>query len=124
MEKTRDFVVLHYHATQRDDSAFWRHCRDMAIPDSLRHRVEMFRETAYAWQADAELFRVDSWSQVMLGQRIMPRAYHPAARVLSDQDLGKFLADYRTAIAQTVARMPAHQDFVNQYCLSSNSVWN
>ena len=124
MEKTRDFVILHYHATQRDDSAFWRHCRDMPIPASLEHRIEMFRDNAYAWQADGELFRVDSWTQVMLGQRIMPRAYHPAARVLSDQDLSKFLADYRTAIAQTVTRMPAHQDFVNQYCKSASSVWN
>jgi tryptophan halogenase len=124
MEKTRDFVVLHYHATQRDDSAFWRHCRDMPIPDSLRHRIEMFRETAYAWQGDSELFRVDSWTQVMLGQHIRPRTYHPGARVQGDQELLKFLADYRAAIAQTVQRMPPHQDFVNQYCKASNSVWN
>jgi tryptophan halogenase len=124
MEKTRDFVVLHYHATERDDSPFWRHCRDMAIPDSLKHRIQLFRETAYAWQGDGELFRVDSWTQVMLGQRIKPRAYHPAARVLSDQDLTRFLTDYRTSITQTVARMPSHQDFVNQYCKASSSVWS
>jgi tryptophan 7-halogenase len=116
--------VLHYHATERDDSPFWRHCRDMAIPDSLKHRIQLFRETAYAWQGDGELFRVDSWTQVMLGQRIKPRAYHPAARVLSDQDLTRFLTDYRTSITQTVARMPSHQDFVNQYCKASSSVWS
>ena len=90
----------------------------------LRHRIEMFRETAYAWQADAELFRVDSWTQVMLGQGIRPKTYHPAARMLADPDLTKFLADYRASIAQTVARMPVHQDYVNQYCKASNSVWN
>ena len=123
MEKTRDFIILHYHATERVDSPFWRHCRGMAIPDSLKHRIDMFRETAYAWQADSELFRVDSWVQVMLGQRIEPRTYHPAARVLADQDLVKFLADYRQSLSQTVARMPVHQDFVNQYCKSSSSVW-
>ena len=55
MEKTRDFVVLHYHATQRDDAPFWRHCRDMPIPDSLAHRIEMFKESAYAFQGDGEL---------------------------------------------------------------------
>jgi len=124
MEKTRDFVVLHYHATQRDDSPFWRHCRDMSIPDTLRQRIELFKESGYAYQGDGELFRVDSWTQVMLGQRIEPAAYHPAARVLSDQDLMKFLGDYRASIAQTVARLPVHQDFVNQYCKASNSVWN
>jgi len=124
MEKTRDFIVLHYHATERDDAPFWRHCRDMAIPDSLAHRIELFKESAYAFQAADELFRVDSWSQVMLGQRIMPRTYHPAARLLSEQDLTRFLADFRAAISQTVARMPGHQEFVNQYCKASNSVWN
>jgi tryptophan 7-halogenase len=124
MEKTRDFVVLHYHATQRDDTPFWRHCREMQIPDSLARRIEMFRETGYAYQGDSELFRVDSWTQVMLGQRIVPKAYHPAARLLSAQELTKFLDEYRASILQTVARMPLHQDFVNQYCRASNSVWN
>lgn len=124
MEKTRDFVVLHYHATERDDAPFWRHCRTMAIPDSLAHRIELFKESAYAFQAADELFRVDSWSQVMLGQRIKPRSYHPAARLLSQEDLTKYLADFRAAITQTVARMPRHQEFVNQYCKASNSVWN
>ena len=124
MEKTRDFVVLHYHATQRDDTPFWRHCRDMSIPDTLAHRINLFRESAYAYQSDGELFRVDSWSQVMLGQRIVPASYHHAARILGEQDLTKFLAEFRASISQAVARMPVHQDFVNQYCKANNSVWN
>jgi tryptophan halogenase len=124
MEKTRDFIVLHYHATQRDDSEFWRHCRDMPVPDSLTHRIELFKESAYAFQGADELFRVDSWTQVMLGQRIIPKSYHYAARLLSEQELTKFLAEYRASITQTVSRMPVHQDFVNQYCRSSNNVWN
>jgi len=124
MEKTRDFVVLHYHATQRDDTPFWRHCRDMPIPESLARRIEMFKESAYAFQGDSELFRVDSWAQVMLGQRILPKSYHHAARILGDEELKKFLAEYRASIAQTVARMPVHQEFVNQYCKASTSVWN
>jgi tryptophan halogenase len=124
MEKTRDFIVLHYHLTQRTDTSFWKHCKDMAIPDTLMHRIELFKESAYAFQGDSELFRVDSWTQVMLGQRIMPKSYHHAARIPSDPELTKFLADYRASIAQTVERMPVHQDFVNQYCKSSNSVWN
>jgi tryptophan halogenase len=124
MEKTRDFVILHYHATQRDDSPFWRHCRDMQIPESLAQRIALFRENAYAFQADSELFRVDSWTQVMLGQRIMPKAYHHAARILSPQELVNFLAEFRGSIAQVVGRMPKHQDFVNQYCKANSSVWN
>ena len=96
----------------------------MPIPDTLTHRIELFKQSAYAFQGADELFRVDSWTQVMLGQRIMPKSYHHAARLLSEQDLTKFLAEYRASIAQTVSRMPVHQDFVNQYCRSGNNVWN
>ncbi|HET9862234.1 MAG TPA: tryptophan halogenase family protein [Steroidobacteraceae bacterium] len=124
IEKTRDFVILHYHATEREDSEFWRHCRHMEIPDSLAHRVALFRENAFAYQGDSELFRVDSWSQVMLGQRITPRGYHHGARAMDANELVKYLADFRQAISQTVARMPVHQDFVNQYCKAPVSVWN
>ncbi len=124
IEKTRDFVVLHYHATEREDSAFWRHCRHMQIPDSLAHRIALFRENAFAFQGEAELFRVDSWSQVLLGQRVMPKAYHHFARSMKSDDLLKYLSDFRQSIGQTVARMPIHQDFVNQYCKAEQSVWN
>jgi tryptophan halogenase len=123
MERTRDFIVLHYHATQRDDTAFWRHCRDMPIPESLAHRVRLFTECAYAYQADSELFRVDSWTQVMLGQRIKPQSYHHFARAMPERDLLQFLSGLRASIAQNVARLPTHQDFVNQYCQAGNA-WN
>jgi tryptophan halogenase len=124
MERTRDFIVLHYHATERNDTPFWEHCRTMPIPDSLAHRIELFKENAYAFQGDSEMFRVDSWTQVMLGQRIMPRSYHHAARMIGDQELIKFMADFRASVAQAVSRLPPHQDFVNQYCMASSSVWN
>jgi len=116
MESIRDFIVLHYHATQRDDTPFWRYCRDMEIPASLAHRIALFGENAQAWQADGELFRVDSWTQVMLGQGIVPRHYHHFARVMSDKDLRQFLASMKTSIQDTVASMPAHQEFVDSYC--------
>jgi tryptophan halogenase len=124
IEKTRDFVIMHYHVTEREDSEFWRHCRHMKIPDSLAHRIQLFRENAYAFQADSELFRVDSWSQVLLGQRVMPKSYHHFARAMNQDELIKYLGDFRQAISQTVSRMPAHQDFVNQYCKAEQSVWN
>jgi tryptophan halogenase len=123
MEKVRDFVVLHYHATEREDSPFWQHCRHMAIPDTLAQRIELFREKAYAYQLDQELFRVDSWSQVMLGQRITPRNYHHFARSISDAELVKYLSEFRKSVSQAVSQLPIHQDFVNRYCRSPLSVW-
>jgi tryptophan halogenase len=115
LESIRDFIVLHYHATQRDDSPFWRYCRDMEIPESLARRIALFRDNAHAYQADGELFRVDSWTQVMLGQGIVPLHYHDFARMMSDRDLTRFLTNLKGSIQQSVARLPAHQEFLDTY---------
>lgn len=116
LEKVRDFIVLHYKATQRDDSPFWRYCANMDIPESLAHRIQMFRESAHAWQVEGELFRVDSWTQVMLGQGIKPEHYHHVTKAMSDQDLSQFLNGLKASISQAVARLPGHQEFIDQYC--------
>ena len=119
LEHIRDFIILHYKATERDDSAFWRRCRDMAVPDTLAQRIETFRERAVAWQANDELFRVDSWVQVMLGQRIQPEGHHLLARLLTPEDLRGALGDLSAGIAKAVANMPTHQAFLDQYCGAS-----
>jgi tryptophan 7-halogenase len=123
IERVRDFIVLHYHATERDDTELWRYCRSMDIPESLSRRIRLFKDAAHAYQAEGELFRVDSWSSVMLGQGVRPEHYHHAARAISDRDLGQLLQGFRAAIADAVAKMPTHQDFVNQYCKASTDLW-
>jgi tryptophan halogenase len=116
LEAIRDFIVLHYKLTARDDSGFWNHCREMAIPDSLSERIELFREHALAYQASDELFRVDSWVQVMLGQGLKPRSWHKLGQLMTDAQLRKALTDLKGNIAKAVAGMPAHQAFLDQYC--------
>ena len=76
LEKIRDFIILHYHVTSRDDSPFWAYCKTMDVPDTLLHRIKLFKESAQAFQLDGELFRVDSWTQVMIGQGVLPLHYH------------------------------------------------
>lgn len=116
LENIRDFIVLHYHATQREDSEFWRYCKDMTVPDSLQHRMRLFREQAHAFQADGELFRVDSWVQVMLGQGLLPEGYHPLPRLMSVEEMRKFQDTIKTGISQAVSTLPGHQDFIDRYC--------
>jgi tryptophan halogenase len=115
-EKIRDFIVLHYKATQRDDTPYWRDCRDMEIPDSLAHRIALFEEAGQVYQGADELFRVDSWLQVMLGQRLEPRGYHHMGRLLGEERLRQALDSLRNNIAGAVAKLPAHQDFLATYC--------
>lgn len=123
IEKIRDFVVLHYHANEREDSEFWRECRDMVVPDSLAHRINIFKERGHAWQADGELFRVDSWTHVMLGQGIKPQSYHFLPKAMSDADLAQFMRQLKTSVATEVERMPSHQEFIDRYCRASDEIW-
>jgi tryptophan halogenase len=123
IEGVRDFIVLHYHATERDDTPFWRYCRTMEIPASLARRIELFRDGAHAWQGDGELFRVDSWAEVMLGQRIRPRHYHPSAGTISDSELTQLLNNVRASIARSVASLPTQHEFIERYCKASSDVW-
>jgi tryptophan halogenase len=115
-ERIRDFIILHYKATERDDTPYWRDCRDMAVPDTLAHRLELFRETGHILPDAEDVFRTDSWLQVMLGQRLAPKGYHYMARMLSDERLRVMLGTLKANIAAAVAKMPTHKEFLEQYC--------
>jgi tryptophan halogenase len=115
-EQIRDFLVLHYKATDRRDSDFWRYCAGMEIPDSLTQKIELFRETGRVFRRNEELFAENSWVQVMMGQGIMPRSYHPIAAKLSDAEMTKLLSTIRDNVAQTVAGLPEHEAYVVRYC--------
>lgn len=116
MEQIRDFLVLHYKVTNRRDSEFWRQCADMPIPDSLEQKIELFRETGRVFRKNDELFAENSWIQVMLGQGITPRSYHPVASKLRQDELDRFLGGLRDGVSQTVAGLPSHADYVARYC--------
>jgi tryptophan halogenase len=121
VEKIRDFIILHYKTTERDDSPFWRQCKNMDIPDTLAHRMELFKKTGHAYQADGELFRIDSWTQVMLGQRLMPEHYHHIAQLMSERELQHFFSGMKQNILQSVEKMPSHQAFIAQYCVANSA---
>lgn len=115
-ENVRDFIVLHYHVTNRDDTRFWRHCRDMKVPDSLVHRIELFKQTGRIVRAANELFGENSWIQVMLGQGLMPEQYHPIVDMMTDEELRRFLGGAERSAAQLVSKLPQHQAFIDHYC--------
>lgn len=116
IEHIRDFIVLHYNVTNRQDTPFWRHCRNMDIPESLRHRIDLFRETGRVFRVPTELFAENSWIQVMLGQGIVPEQYHPVVDVMGRDELQRFLGDIKANVDNTVSQLPSHQVYIDQYC--------
>ena len=115
-ERVRDFLILHYHATERDDAPIWNYCRNMPIPDSLRHKMELFRERAHVITYKDGLFLEPSWVAVYLGQRVMPRGYDLRADAVDGAKLAAELTKVRQQVRDAAVRMPAHDDFIAKYC--------
>ncbi len=116
IEHIRDFIILHYNVTNRRDSQFWRDCASMELPASLRHRIELFKETGRVFRIPNELFAENSWIQVMLGQGIMPVQHHQTADLMGDAELSGFLNGIKSQIDKTVTQLPEHQAYVERYC--------
>jgi tryptophan halogenase len=115
-EYIRDFIILHYHLNQRNDSEFWRECRNMQIPESLARRMELFKNTGKVFREQEELFTEIAWQQVMIGQGLVPEDYHPLVNALSREQLDEFLDNVKKIIDEAVRRLPDHAQFLQQYC--------
>ena len=111
----RDFIVLHYCATQRDDTPFWRKCRDMKLPD-LQERIELFRTNGVLREGLDELFRAVSWHSVLEGMGIHPATYHPLVDRIDEAWLFEGMDTVRAQLRQVVATLPTHQEFIDAHC--------
>jgi tryptophan 7-halogenase len=112
----RDFLVLHYHATERSDSPFWDYCRSMEIPERLAEKMRVFRSHGRAFRENEELFNDTSWFAVMHGQLLRPQSYDPVAQVMPLDETRARLAHIREAIANSADYMPSHRDFIREHC--------
>jgi len=115
-ERVRDFLVLHYSATERDDSDLWRYCRNLSLPDTLKERIDLFRSHGRILREDFELFPAQSWLYVFVGQNIMPESDDPLVSILDPQLVNETLSNIRNVVQQCVRAMPEHADFIRQNC--------
>ncbi|MEO7635656.1 MAG: tryptophan halogenase family protein [Sphingomicrobium sp.] len=115
MDRVRDFVILHYHANQRDGEPFWDHLRKMRVPAELQHKIDLFSSSARLHSSFDELFDPRAWIQVLLGQNIMPQSYHPIADLLPEPRLREFLDGLERTHVEDVSRMLDHGAFVTQF---------
>ncbi|WP_462165422.1 tryptophan halogenase family protein [Pseudoalteromonas sp. GB43] len=113
-ERIRDFIILHYKLTERDDSAFWRFCKGMDIPCSLRKKIELFKTSGKLIREDDELFAEIAWQQVMIGQGLIAEDHHPLTDALSDEQLNELFSNLKTLINSTVEQLPTHNQFLEK----------
>ncbi len=118
-EHARDFIILHYKATRRDDSAYWRYLRSMVVPDTLAERIALWRGRARVAHDRGELFTPDSWIAVLMGQEPAPAGFDPLAALLPADGTGRFMAHLRDVIGRTAAAMPPHEQFIARHCAAA-----
>jgi tryptophan halogenase len=115
-EDVRDFIILHYKATRREDSEFWKYCRTMEVPDKLASKLELWRAKGRLFRDGYELFATPSWVAVLLGQGMVPEDHEPAADAMDEAQLTDVLDRMRLGYRQTAERMPSHADFIARAC--------
>ncbi|NNE56894.1 MAG: tryptophan 7-halogenase [Hellea sp.] len=112
----RDFLVLHYHRTDREDTEFWKYCKHMEIPETLSDKMELFQSSAKLRWDPEDVFADPSWAQVMIGQGMMPDQYQTRATAMNKTQLEQFFAQMRQMIESTLKDVPSHSDYINRYC--------
>ncbi|MGZ2411086.1 tryptophan 7-halogenase [Sphingomonas sp. F9_3S_D5_B_2] len=110
-DPVRDFIILHYAANRRPEP-FWQHMRGMELPDTLGHKIELFREHGRVFRYNEELFDIPSWVAVMLGQGILPSGHDPLVDGMPASEVLRAMAELRRSYEEAAARLPLASDFI------------
>ncbi|TRY29873.1 tryptophan halogenase family protein [Aliiglaciecola sp. M165] len=114
-ETIRDFIVLHYYVNEREDSQFWKDMRNLTLPERLRVKLEAFKESAAIFNDPSDIFKDASWLQVMMGQGAMPKDFHPAAKISTENELLAVMKKILDAKHQPLDKMLSHDEFLARY---------
>lgn len=112
IESIRDFIILHYKATNREDTEFWRYCKNMEIPSTLQQKIDLYRSSGQLYRDGSELFSENSWLSVMEGQGIFPERQSPFCDAVADEGLGSMLGQVENVVMSCLKTMPAHDDYI------------
>ena len=117
-ELIRDFLILHYYANDREE-AFWKDCRNMDIPESLKHRIALYKNRGRIYVEQENLFRLDSWLAVMNGQGIAPNSYDQMIERKDKGKVSRHLASMHSAFIEETKAMSTHDKFIKRHCKSN-----
>ena len=117
-ERIRDFIILHYHAQQREEP-LWRYTRSMEIPEALQFKIDHFRNGGRILFDPAELFQKNNWLAVLVGQEVLPERCHPLVELSGRADAAQILAQMRGAMEQAALSLPTHRQYIERHCRAS-----
>ncbi|MDG1750403.1 MAG: tryptophan 7-halogenase, partial [Thalassotalea sp.] len=115
-EEIRDFIILHYCTSDRNDTDFWRWCQIMPVPESLNEKLRLFKKRGQIEHTSDQFFSSDSWCSILEGMKIRPEKYHPLINAFHQQGLTNTLNENVKNIRETVLQMPNHNDYIQTHC--------
>lgn len=113
-ERIRDFILLHYVATEREDTEFWRYVRNLELPETLEHRIALMNKAGHYVPYEYDLFKLDSWLAVMEGQGLGPEVYNQVADDMDAQKLSQMMKQLRYAVTEITKQMPTHAQYIER----------
>lgn len=119
-DRVRDFLLLHYVATQRDDSEMWRYFKNMKLPTSLQEKIEAWKMRGYVLRYEQGVFLPPSWVAVMLGQNLVPKSYDIRANTYSSTQVSAKVEAIKNESFQAVKATPDHAAFIKEYGASTD----
>ncbi|SFJ37912.1 tryptophan halogenase family protein [Caulobacter sp. UNC279MFTsu5.1] len=115
IERIRDFIIAHYHLSRRPEP-LWAACRDIEIPDSLRHKLEVWNASGQIALGDAESYMEPSWLAILLGNGVVPARYNVLADQHPLEQIRKGMELRREEIVSSAQAVTSHQDFIDRHC--------
>jgi tryptophan halogenase len=116
-EDIRDFLLMHYCTTKRNDTEFWRYCQSISLPDSLSTKLDEYHASGQITLAKNAIFPYQSWLQVLTGQKVFPAMLSKQNMLFSDKEAMEFFQFVNNAIGQQVRSLPSHEDYLTQLIL-------
>jgi tryptophan halogenase len=116
----RDFIILHYKASQRTDSEFWNYCRQMQVPDSLQKKLDLYESSGRLFRDNNELFDEVSWFAVMQGQGLSVKNYHSLADQIDEQEFQRLMHEIKSVISRAADAMPTQMDYIKKHCAANS----
>jgi tryptophan halogenase len=119
MEQIRDFIILHYKLTEREDTPFWEYCKNMPVPKNLEDKMALYESNGRIFRYETELFDETSWLAVMHGQGLKPAGYHPIVDNLPEEEVSRRLQHIQSVIDKSVDTLPTQDEFIAKFCAAT-----
>jgi tryptophan halogenase len=118
-ECIRDFLILHYCTSSRNDSEFWNYCRTMDVPETVVDKINLYKKNGRIFRLHDNMYDVTSWFQVMNGQGLQPKAYDPLVDLFTEEELTQKMKNVADVVRKSADYMPSHQAYIEQHCKAS-----